>query len=133
MHCDISKGGAKMRLLIMFFFAGLVLAAPSDNKGNSGGSQKNSAPKPKNNRQAQQSLTGCVDEQDGNYVLLDDRMLNKLADLEAVPASNEAFFAKHLGHKVTVKGSKSSDQDGKFKVTSIEDLAAVCAPGGNQQ
>ena len=131
------KGGAKMRLSILFLimFAGLVVAAPSDEKGNPEGSQKNSAPKSKSNRQAQQSLTGCVDEQDGNYVLLDDRMLNKLTDLEAVPASNEAFFAKHLGHKVTVKGSKSSDQDGKFKVTSIEDLAAVCAPaqGGNQE
>jgi hypothetical protein len=89
------------------------------------GAHKNSAPKSKS---SQQSLTGCVDEQDGNYVLLDDKMLNRLADLEAVGASNEAFFAKHLGHKVTVKGTKSSESDARFKVTSIEDLSAVCAP-----
>jgi maltose-binding protein MalE len=126
-----------MRLLTLFLImlASLAMAAPSEDKGSPEGSQKKSTQKSKSSRQAQQSLTGCVDEQDGNYVLLDDRMLNKLTDLEAVPASNEAFFAKHLGHKVTVKGSKSSDQDSKFKVTSIEDLAAVCAPaqGGNQE
>jgi len=126
-----------MRLSALFLFtiAGLAMATPFDEKGSTEGSQKKSAPKSKSNRQAQQSLTGCVDEQDGNYVLLDDRMLNKVADLEAVPASNEAFFAKHLGHKVTVKGSKSSEQETKFKVVSIEDLASVCAPaqGTNQQ
>jgi hypothetical protein len=105
------------------------MAAPfNDQVGAAEGSKKKAAPKSQNSRQAQQSLTGCVDEQDGNYVLVDDRMLKKLVDLEAVPASNEAFFAKHLGHKVTVKGSKSSEPEAKFKVTSIEDLASVCAP-----
>jgi hypothetical protein len=127
-----------VRLSVPFLvlLAGVVIAAPADDKkGAPEGSQKKSAPKSKSTRQPQESLTGCVDEQDGNYVLVDDRMLNKLADLEAVPASNEAFFAKHLGHKVTVKGSKSSEPEAKFKVTSIEDLASVCAPaqGTNQQ
>jgi hypothetical protein len=115
----------RLSALFLVFLAGVAIAAPADDK--KGASQKKSAPKSKGN-QVQQSLTGCVDEQDGNYVLVDDRMLNKLTDLEAVPASNEAFFAKHLGHKVTVKGSKSSEQEAKFKVTSIEDLASVCAP-----
>jgi hypothetical protein len=127
----------KSSALLLVFVAGLATSAPFEDKaGTPEGSQKKSAaPKSKGNRQAQQSLTGCVDEQDGNYVLLDDRMLNKLADLEAVPASNEAFFAKHLGHKVTIKGNKSSEPEAKFKVTSIEDLAPVCAPaqGTNQQ
>ena len=110
-----------MRLTVLLIaFLAVGLAAPPD--------QKKPAPQSKTNRQAQQSITGCVDEQDGNYVLLDDRMQNKLADLEAVSASNEAFFAKHLGHTVTVKGTKSSEQEGKFKVTSIEDVASVCAP-----
>jgi hypothetical protein len=126
-----------MRLSAFFLvlLASLAIAAPFDQAGTPEGSQKKSAPKPKSNRQAQQSMTGCVDEQDGKYVLVDDRMLNKLTDLEAVPASDEAFFAKHLGHKVTVKGSKSSEPEAKFKVTSIEDLASVCAPaqGTNQQ
>jgi len=90
------------------------------------GAKKKAAPQAKSARL--ETMTGCVDQQEGNFVLLDDRMEKKLADLEAVGASNEAFFAKHVGHTVTVKGKKSSEQEGKFKVSSIEDKAPVCAP-----
>jgi len=124
------------KALFLVLLAGLAMAAPFDDRaGAPEGSKKKSAPKSQSNRQAQQSLTGCVDQQDGNYVLVDDRMLKKLVDLEAVAASNDDFFAKHLGHKVMVKGSKSSEPEAKFKVTGIEDLAAVCAPAQdtNQQ
>ena len=89
------------------------------------GNPKKAAPKSKS---SQQVLTGCVDEQDGHYILVDDRMLNRLADLQAVGASDEDVFAKHVGHKVTVKGAKSSETDARFKVTSIEDVSSVCAP-----
>ena len=80
------------------------------------------------------SLTGCVDEQDGKYVLLDDRMLNKLANLETAIAGSEDVFAKHMGHKVIVKGTRVSGQETVFKVASIEQVAAVCsaAQGTNQ-
>jgi hypothetical protein len=113
-------------------FAGLMPGAPADQK--SGTSQKKAAPKSKSARPTQESLTGCVDEQDGKYVLLDDRMLKKLASLETAIASSEDLFAKHMGHKVIVKGSKASGQETIFKVTSIEDIAEVCAPaqGTNQ-
>jgi hypothetical protein len=116
--------------LIWIVSAGLLLGAPADEKpGPSDGSQKKAAPKSKkSNRQTQESLSGCVDEQDGKYVLLDDRMLNKLANLETTVASAEDFFAKHVGHKVVVRGNKASGQETVFKVTGIEDVAAVCAP-----
>src|SRR6266496_3030524 len=120
----------KLGLLLTLLMA-VGFAAPADQKRSPEGNQKKSARQSKNNRQAQppqQVMTGCVDEQDGNYVLLDDQMQKKLADLEAVGASNEDFFAKHLGHKVTIKGRKASEQDSKFKVSSIEDVAPVCAP-----
>jgi hypothetical protein len=116
---------------------GLMLAAPAEQEsGSSDASQKKAAPKSqKSNRQAPESLTGCVDEQDGKYVLLDDRMLKKLANLETSIAGSEDVFAKHVGHKVVVKGNKASGQETVFKVTSIEEIAAVCAPapGTNQQ
>jgi hypothetical protein len=111
------------------------MVASADEKG-SGGTQKKAAPQSKKgSRPAQESLTGCVDEQDGKYVLLDDRMLKKLTNLQTTVASDEDFFAKHLGHKVIVRGNKASGQEAAFKVTSIEDVAAVCAPaqGTNQQ
>ena len=73
---------------------------------------------------AQQSLTGCIDEQDGQYVLLDDQML-KITNLKSAGSDNEVF-AKHLGHKVRVRGAKSSGQTGTFKVTDIEQLAGNC-------
>jgi hypothetical protein len=123
-------------IVLLLIVATAGFAAPADQKTSPGEkNQKKSAPQSKSNRQAQQSMTGCVDEQDGNYVLLDDRMQKKLADLEAVGASNEAFFAKHLGHTVTIKGRKASEPETSFKVSSIEDVASVCAPpqGANPQ
>jgi len=116
----------KMLALILMMFTGLMPGAPADQK--SGTSQKKAAPKSKSARPTQESLTGCVDEQDGKYVLVDDSMLNKLASLETNIAGPEDVFAKHVGHKVVVKGNKASGQETVFKVTSIEDVAAVCAP-----
>jgi hypothetical protein len=113
-----------------------ALAAPPDEKlSPRQEAQKKSAPKAKGHRAVQQSLTGCVDEQDGKYVLVDDRMLTKLANLEAATAGNEDVFAKHVGHKVTITGTKPSEPDGPFKVTRIEELSTVCAPaqGTNPQ
>ena len=118
-------------ILLSVMLALNALAAPPQDKANPAqGTRKKSAPKSKDSREGQQTLTGCVDEQDGKYVLLDDRMLNKLADLETTIAAKEDVFAKHVGHKVNVKGYRSSEQESRFKVVSIEDVADVCAPAG---
>lgn len=123
------KGIVGRSVLLLATCLSVAFAAPSDQKPDpQGTAPKKSAPKAKSNRTAPQSLTGCVDEQEGKYVLLDERMLNKLANLEAGAAGDENVFAKHVGHKVIVKGIKPSDPDGSFKVTSIEELATVCAP-----
>jgi hypothetical protein len=74
------------------------------------------------------SLTGCVDEKDGHYVLTDDRNLSPVADLEADGFPTEGF-AKHVGHKVTVRGkSRSGSIRPVFKVRSIETVSETCAP-----
>jgi hypothetical protein len=114
---------------ILLVFCTVALGASPEEKAPPGksGTQKKSAPKSKT---TQQVFTGCVDEQDGQYVLLDDHVLKKVVNLEAVHAGSEDFFAKHLGHKVTVKGTMSSETEGKFKVSSIEDVAPVCSPEG---
>ena len=54
--------------------------------------------------------------------------INGGTNLETSISSSENVFAKHVGHKVIVKGNKPSGQDGVFKVTSIEDVSSVCAP-----
>jgi len=49
------------------------------------------------------SLTGCIDEQDGHYVLVDDRALTPIADLEADGFPTESF-AKHMGTRLRSEG-----------------------------
>jgi hypothetical protein len=74
------------------------------------------------------SLSGCVDQQEGHYVLVDDRSLSPVADLEADGFPTEGF-AKHMGHKVTVRGTSSSGSTRPvFKVRSIETVSETCAP-----
>jgi hypothetical protein len=74
------------------------------------------------------SLSGCVDEKEGHYILVDDRSLNPVADLEADGFPTEGF-AKHVGHKVTVRGTSSSASARPvFKVRSIETISETCAP-----
>jgi hypothetical protein len=76
--------------------------------------------------EAQQSLTGCVDEQNGQYVLLDDQMV-KITGLQSTGSDREVF-AKYVGRKVKVSGSKDSGQKDTFKVNKIEQISASCGP-----
>jgi len=78
------------------------------------------------------SLTGCIDEKEGRYVLVDERTLNPVANLEADGFETEGF-AKHVGHKVTVRGT--SNPGGAvpvFKVRSIETVSDACVPQPEQ-
>lgn len=83
---------------------------------------------PKSASKTGASLTGCVDEQDGQFVLVDDRTLTPIASLEADGFPQEAF-AKHLGHKVTVRGTSNSGTARPiFKVRSVDKISDTCAP-----
>jgi hypothetical protein len=83
---------------------------------------------PKGALKASATLTGCLDEQDGQYLLLDDRTMKPLADLDPNGIPAEALFAKHLGHKVTVRGSSTTGAARPlFKVREIETISEMCA------
>jgi len=74
------------------------------------------------------SLTGCIDEQNGKYVMVNDRTLDPIADLQADGFDTEDF-AKHMGHKVTVRGTSNPGENRPlFKVRSIEAVSDTCAP-----
>jgi hypothetical protein len=74
------------------------------------------------------SLTGCIDEQNGKYVMVNDRTLDPIADLQAEGFETEGF-AKHMGHKVTVRGTSNPGETRPlFKVRSIEEISDTCAP-----
>ena len=74
------------------------------------------------------SLTGCVDQQEGNYVLLDPQGRTPIADLVADGFPTEGF-AKHVGHKVIVRGtSNASGSRPVMRVRGIETVSETCAP-----
>lgn len=86
---------------------------------------KKEAPK-KDANSSGTSLTGCVDEQDGNYILTDDKELTPIANLRAEGFPQEGF-AKHLGHKVIVRGiSNPGEPRPTFTVRSIETVSEIC-------
>src|SRR5215510_5827529 len=107
-------------LLITFLLPAVRSADRPDSQGKNKSKTERAVPSA--------TLTGCVDEKDGRYTLVDDRTLNFIADLEAVGFETEGF-AKHLGHKVTVRGQKAADGDRPvFKVRSITTVSETCAP-----
>jgi hypothetical protein len=74
-------------------------------------------------------MTGCVDEADGHYILVEPVKRAKIADLEAAGFPPEGF-AKHLGNKVAVFGRISNPESGSpplVKVQRIETVAEGCA------
>jgi len=84
---------------------------------------------PKNDsKSGNDSMTGCVDEQNGRYVLTNDRDLALIAHLEADGFPTEAF-AKHMGHKVTVRGTViPGGTEPTIKVRSVAAVSDTCAP-----
>lgn len=75
------------------------------------------------------SLTGCVDQQQGLYVLIHLETQSVITNLEADGFPTEGF-AKHVGHKVTVRGTSSGGGTERpvFKVRSVETVSDVCGP-----
>lgn len=84
-------------------------------------------------KKAGSSMTGCVDEQNGRYVLTNDTDLALIAILEADGFPTEAF-AKHLGHKVTIRGTViPGGTQPTFKVRSVAAVSDSCTPSQAKQ
>ncbi len=80
------------------------------------------------NKNGSATMKGCVDQQDGQYVLLDRQSMAPIASLEADGFPTEGF-AKHVGEHVTVRGtSNSGGALSVFRVRSIEVVSQTCAP-----
>ena len=106
----------------------LALISPSTARGAAGKSEQTKQEPARKKAEQGTSLTGCVDQQDGQYVMVDDRSLAAIADLVAEGFPTEGF-AKHMGHKVTVRGTTTSGGTHTiFHVRSIETLSDTCAP-----
>jgi hypothetical protein len=85
-------------------------------------------------RTAKASLTGCIDERDGQYVLTSDTDLQPIARLKPAAGTAEDNFAQHMGHKVTVGGILSKEQPlPTMTVQSVRRVSPTCAPTTEQQ
>jgi hypothetical protein len=90
--------------------------------------RRQSAQPGKKSKGTENTLTGCVDEQNGQYVLISDRTREPVADLVADGFPTEGF-AKHLGHTVTVRGTANPDGARPvFRVRSIQPVSDTCGP-----
>ena len=79
-------------------------------------------------KEAAAAMTGCVDEQEGIYVLLSERTMSPIANLEADGFPKEAF-AKHVGQKVTVRGTSNTQGTlPLIRVRTIETVSETCTP-----
>ena len=118
-------GTKPMKCMVLGLFTVLAVsvcaASPAQNKDQS-------KKQPAKQEQKTSAMTGCVDQQEGRYVLTDDRSLAPIADLEADGFPTEGF-AKHVGHKVTVRGiSTTNGARPLFKVRAVETISETCAP-----
>jgi len=78
---------------------------------------------------AKASLTGCVDERDGEYVLTNDTNLQPTARLKPAAGSSEDNFARHVGHKVKLRGVlANADPLPIMTVESVTTVSETCAP-----
>jgi hypothetical protein len=89
--------------------------------------QPKTDPKPKSDPKANvETLTGCVDEQEGQWVLVNAQTMAILANLAADGFPTEGF-AKYLGQTVTVRGAATAGASRPvFKVRSIEKIRETC-------
>jgi hypothetical protein len=72
-----------------------------------------------------QSITGCVDQQDGHYVIRDAGS-NELIKLQSSENSADDQFARFVGHQAQASGTLMS---GTLTVTHIGQVADMCPIG----
>jgi hypothetical protein len=121
----------RQRILITLFVTCCVTAvsgAPWKDSPQEKQSPGKAVPK-SGSKPAPASLTGCVDQAvDGQFTLIHEKSRETVAKLVAEGFQTEGF-AKHLGQKVTVRGTASPNgTSSEFRVRSIEAASETCAP-----
>jgi hypothetical protein len=120
--------GASIAIFVVSTGINLSFACPNSAMTGSQDQPPKTEPKEKADPKGQTvELTGCVDEQDGKWVLVNDQTMAIIAKLAADGFPTEAF-AKYMGHKVNVRGTANSDDSGStFKVREIKTISETCA------
>jgi hypothetical protein len=81
-------------------------------------------------RRAMVTVSGCLDQRGESYVLRGDRELKVKYTLKADGFSDDNF-ARHLGHRVEVRGAGDSGET--FRVREIKTLSDTCEPATEKE
>jgi hypothetical protein len=111
-------------IVVLAVSAGLITVRCDAQIGQKQESKKNNS----KTKSESASMIGCIDEDNGRYILISDRTRATVANLEAEGFPTEGF-AKHVGHKVTVRGTSNPGTDVPlFRVRSVETISETCEP-----
>ncbi len=112
-------------VLLAIWLAGSISARAPVYQGQDGKQQTQKKSQQKNRAD---SMTGCIDQQDGRYVLINEKSRGVIADLQAEGFETEGF-AKYVGQKVTVRGTRNPATDRPlFRVRTVEVVSESCEP-----
>ena len=116
----------KLQILVLGGLLCLGATAPAQTSGQDAKSTQSANRMKRPPATAGQSVTGCVDQQDGRYVLR-DLQTAQLVRLQATSTDADNDFARFVGHQAQASGTMSS---GVLTVTHIAQGADMC-PAGN--
>jgi len=114
----------KLQIFVLGGLLCLGAAAPAQTNGQNTKSTQ-SANRMKRSPATTGTVTGCVDEQDGHYVLRDVQT-DQLIQLQATSTDADNDFARFVGHQAQASGTLSS---GVLAVAHIGQVADMCPVG----
>jgi hypothetical protein len=114
----------KFQIFVLGGLLCLGATAPAQTNGQNTKSTQ-SANRMKRSPAAPGTVTGCVDEQDGHYVLRDVQT-DQLIRLQAASVDADNDFARFVGHQAQASGTLSS---GVLAVAHIGQVADMCPIG----
>jgi hypothetical protein len=117
----------KIRIAVLgaFLCLGAFAQTQANNQDNKSTQQQSANRVKRPTEGTGQSVTGCVDQQDGHYVLRDVKT-DQLIRLQASGESADNDFARFVGHQAQASGTMSS---GTLTVTLIAQVADMCPVG----
>lgn len=117
----------KLQIFVLGGLLCLGATAPAQTSGQNTKSTQSaqSANRMKRSPATAGTVTGCVDQQDGHYVLRDVQS-DQLIRLQATGVDADNDFARYVGHQAQASGTMSS---GVLTVAHIGQVADMCPIG----
>jgi len=116
----------KIQILLLGGLLCLGAAAPAQTTSQNAKSTQQSANRMKKaSAVSGQSITGCVDQQDGHYVLRDVQS-DRLITLQSTGIDADNDFARFVGHQAQASGTMTADT---LAVTHIGQVSDMCPIG----